>query len=537
MRLAAEVALGSANYDRLVTMTDEEVFEWHPGEEAQIELEPKICATYLSPVPKIQRLQNERISMKKRLTVLFMLLLFSLLTLAAGPAAAGKAGKVALKIAPYFTSHMVLQRDISVPVWGTAAAGTIVTVSFQNLSVDESVVTTTAGNGEWVVRLSSMSISTAPGKLIVRGGGSTITLTDVLVGDVWVLSGQSNVNVKLKEADGGVTAAANSGSYPNIRLYLVPVKGRPTGQWQPSNSTNTPDWSAVGFFFARALHDLIVLDHLMDPVPIGLIQVAKSGSPIADWTTYGGGNNGKLYNEKIKLLQPFAIRGVLWYQGEADGSSESSALKYYEMLPELILNWRADWGQGEFPFNYVQLPSIAGLPDWAIVRDAQVSTLDVTTHTAMACIIDVATVPASEIHPTNKEPVGERLALAGFAKTYPELNVVHSGPIRNPGESAISGNAIVVKFDSIGGGLVTSDGLAPGPFLIAGSDGVYYPATTSISNLKDGVVVSNPSSVPNPESVRYCWGSYPLCNLFNDNDGNVSNGYGLPASPFQLTFN
>jgi sialate O-acetylesterase len=244
-----------------------------------------------------------------------------------------------------------------------------------------------------------------------------------------------------------------------------------------------------------------------------------------------------LYKEKIKPLQPFAIRGVLWYQGETDGALESSALKYYEMLPALIENWRADWGQGEFPFNYVQIPPIANYPAWPIVRDAQVSTLDVTANTAMACIIDVPTVPATEIHPTNKEPVGERLALAAFAQTYPELNVVHSGPIRNPGESAISGSAIVVKFDSIDGGLVTSDSLAPGPFMIAGSDGVYYPATASISNLQDSVVVSNPSSVPTPKSVRYCWGSYPICNLFNDSDDNVSNGYGLPASPFQFTIN
>jgi sialate O-acetylesterase len=107
--------------------------------------------------------------------------------------------------------------------------------------------------------------------------------------------------------------------------------------------------------------------------------VAKNGTPIADWTTYGGGNNGKLYKAKIKPLQPFAIRGVLWYQGEDDGSQESSALKYYEMLPGLIANWRADWGQGEFPFDYVQLALIAGRPTWAILRDAQVATLDVTT--------------------------------------------------------------------------------------------------------------------------------------------------------------
>lgn len=128
--------------------------------------------------------------------------------------------------------------------------------------------------------------------------------------------------------------------------------------------------SAVGFFFARALHDLIVLDYGLDPVPIGLIHVAKGGTAIAEWTTYGGATNGKLYKDKIKPLQPFAIRGVLWYQGETDGNLESSALKYYEMLPALIANWRADWGQGEFPFNYVQLPPIARpIHDCRLQRD------------------------------------------------------------------------------------------------------------------------------------------------------------------------
>ena len=141
----------------------------------------------------------------------------------------------------------------------------------------------------------------------------------------------------------------------------------------------------LAFFFARALHDLIVLGHGIHLFPpIGLIHVAKGGTPIADWTTYGAANNGKWYNELIKPLQPFAIRGVLWYQGEQDGILESSALEYYEMLPALIENWRADWGQGEFPFNYVQLPPIANYPAWPIIRDAQVSTLDVTANTAMA---------------------------------------------------------------------------------------------------------------------------------------------------------
>jgi sialate O-acetylesterase len=198
------------------------------------------------------------------------------------------------------------------------------------------------------------------------------------------------------------------------------------------------------------------------------------------------------------------------------------------MLPGLIANWRADWGREDFPFYYVQLALIAGRPTWAILRDAQVSTLDVTSNTAMACIIDVPTIPTSEIHPKDKEPAGERLALAARALIYGETNLPYSGPIRDISKSFINGSKIVVGFNHTDGGLVTDDGSLPDPFMIAGADGIYYSATAQI--VGDTVEVSSPA-VLNPRAVRYCWGSYPLCNLFN----NYGNGYGLPASPFQLT--
>jgi sialate O-acetylesterase len=294
----------------------------------------------------------------------------------------------------------------------------------------------------------------------------------------------------------------------------------------------------VGFFFARALYS-----QMTNPVPIGLIQVAKNGTPIADWTTYGGSNNGRLYQEKIKPLQPFAIRGVIWYQGEDDGGRESTALRYYQMLPGLIANWRTDWQQGNFPFFYVQLALISGRPNWAIVRDAQVATLDQTQSTAMACIIDIPTEPASEIHPKDKEPVGERLALAARALLYGEESLEYSGPIRDASKSFIQRNKIVVRFNHRGDGLFTLNNSAPGPFLLAGTDGVYYSATAQIvertiidnagNPVIEPVVEVSSSFVPNPKSVRYCWGSYPLCNLFN-NDGLPASPFQLPVSPLQL---
>lgn len=461
--------------------------------------------------------------MKNRILAVVLVGVVSLLSTQAGAAA-----RAPLTVAPYFTNSMVLQQGRPVPVWGTATAGSTITLSFQNPLTMQSLQTRTASTGKWRGDFTTpLAVTNLPGTLTVSDGTTTVRFTDVVVGDVWVLSGQSNINVMLKDCTGGTQAISESGAYPNIRLYLVPQTGSLTEQWKPSNATHTPTWSGVGFFFARAFHNLL-LEHQLSTIPIGLIQVAKNGTPIADWTTSGGSNNGRLYLAKIKPLQPFAIRGVIWYQGEDDGSKESTALKYKEMLPALIDNWRTDWGQGEFPFNFVQLALISGRPTWAILRDAQVSTLDVrTTNTAMACLIDVPTVPPSDIHPKDKEPVGERLALAAIAQSYPHLNVVAAGPIRNKSQSFISDKSIVVKFEHADGGLTLDDGAVPSPFLIAGASGIYYPATATFSTAPDTVIVSNPASVPQPRSVRYCWDSYPLCNLFN--------GLGLPASPFQMT--
>jgi len=215
---------------------------------------------------------------------------------------------------------MVLQQGRPVPVWGTATAGSTITLSFQNPLTTHSLQTRAASTGKWRGDFTTpLAATKLPGTLTVSDGTTTVRFTDVVVGDVWVLSGQSNINVMLKDCVGGTQAISESGAYPNIRLYLVPQTGSLTEQWKPSNTTNTLTWSGVGFFFARAFHNLL-LDHQLNTIPVGLIQVAKNGTPIADWTTSGGSNNGRLYLAKIKPLQPFAIRGLIWYQGEDDGS-------------------------------------------------------------------------------------------------------------------------------------------------------------------------------------------------------------------------
>jgi sialate O-acetylesterase len=261
-------------------------------------------------------------------------------------------------------------------------------------------------------------------------------------------------------------------------------------------------------------------DPLNTYVPIGIYQLAVNGTGINQWVV-----GGRQYNNLIAPLQPMAIRGVLWYQGEDDAGRTSTAYAYYENLPLLINGWRSAWGQGDFPFYIVQLALISGRPNYAIIRDAQVTTAMTTGNTWLACIIDVPTIPATDIHPTNKEPVGHRLALIARANLYGQTELIYYGPIRDPALSSVSGNSIVVDFNYVDGGFLTTGGADPSPFTVAGSDGVYYAATAEV--VGNTIVVSSPS-VSSPVSVRYGWNSYPVCNLFNGSE--------LPASPFQMNF-
>jgi sialate O-acetylesterase len=455
--------------------------------------------------------------MKKHLSFLFMAVFVFLLLGQVTPAKAGKPSS-SLTVSPYFTSHMVLQQGENIPVFGTAAAGTLVTAAY---TVGTDTVTAfdyAETDGKWRANLPLLSANNQAGNLVVSGGGKSFTFTDVLVGEVWILSGQSNINLPLWQCTGGEGAVIDEMQYPNIRLYMSRLSSVGTsGTWLECSPANARYWSGVGFFFARALHKK------MPDVPVGLIQVAKNGSAIADWTTFYG-NRGRFYVGNIIPIQPMAIRGVIWYQGE----TEADSYAYYHMLPGLIGNWRADWKQGNFPFYIVQLAPISGRDYYAVIRDAQVSTIDEENNIEMACIIDIDTVPATEIHPPNKEPVGDRLALIARAKLYEEPDLVFSGPIRDldPSVTHISGSSIVVGFKHAEGGLVTEDNVLPGPFEIAGSDGVYYPATAHFAG-PDAVEVSS-LSVTYPKSVRYGWAAYPQCKLLN--------GARLPASPFELTF-
>ena len=438
----------------------------------------------------------------------------SILALCAAPAAAE------LKLPAIFSDHMVLQRDVSVPVWGWSQPGDTVTVAFAAQSK-----TAKAGkDGTWRVTLDPLKTSVKPQTLVVQ---STIdnrksTITDVLVGEVWLCSGQSNMAMAVSRAVNAQaeTAAAKLPLIRQIKVGGAGGKGKKgaapaakdiKGAWAVCRPQTAGGFSATAFFFGREIHKEL-------KVPVGLINSSVGGTPIEQWT--GPTKSGGLYRSMIAPLVPYAIRGAIWYQGERNAKSNAAA--YAVSLPGLIRGWRTVWGQGEFPFYYVQLPNFktpqtqpVEEDGWVLVQEAMLKTLAVP-NTGMAVTIDVG--EAKNIHPTNKQAVGKRLALWALARTY-EKDIVCCGPICT--SAAHKGSSIVITFDHVGGGLVAKGGALKG-FAIAGADKKFIWADAKIDG--DTVIVSSPK-IKTPAAVRYAWAPNPTCNLYNK--------AGLPASPFR----
>lgn len=437
----------------------------------------------------------------------------------------------AVKPASMFTDGAVLQRNISVPIWGTANDGEKVTVSFQNQKV-----TTAAQGGKWMVRLNPLK---AGGPYTMKiSGENTVELKDILVGEVWVCSGQSNMEFPLQGADNATEAIANSKD-PMLRLYHVPLRTSyaPTtdmsATWQECNPTTAPGFTAVGYFFGRDLRKAL-------GVPVGLIETAWGGTYAQAWTSNamyeskpeyrdmlvemkkgGEGPNRPtvLFNGMVNPLVPYAIRGAIWYQGE---SNAGEAYRYRTLFPDMITSWRNAWGQGNFPFLFVQLApfmSINTQPEesaWAELREAQLFTTLNCPNTGMAVITDVGN--PDDIHPKKKEPVGGRLALLAQKIAYKQ-KLVYSGPIYK--SMKIKGDSAIISFDSIGSGLMAKGDKLTG-FAIAGADRKFVWADAQI--VGKTVVVKN-AQVPNPVAVRYGWANCPVVNLCNKE--------GIPATPFR----
>lgn len=470
-----------------------------------------------------------------------------------------------------FSDNMVLQRNAPVRIWGHAAPGEAITVR-----LSDGRATATAGpDGNWLATLKPQG---AGGPYVLRVvGRNTLTLNNVQCGDVWLCGGQSNMEFSLKRALTGPQAIAASAD-PGLRLFKVGLARQDTpaddvkGSWKEAAPETTGGFSAVGYFFGRALRRA-------EHVPIGLISDNQGGTPAQAWTRadvltaspelkkryvdtnapgqaqhdaamaayetkraqakaagkkeppkpYGFWQSSKLYNGMIAPLTRFPVRGVIWFQGE---SNANDPYGYRTLLPALIRDWRAQWGEPQMPFLIAQLAPFGsgagGGTGWAEMREIQSAAAASLPAVGLAVTIDVGT--QHDIHPTNKEPVGERLALQARRIAYQETGLVVSGPTYR-GMAAVGGK-ITVAFDNAGDGLTVRGGDASGVavpadklvgFTIAGADGNFVQADARIVG-KNMVEVSSPQ-VPAPRSVRYGFVNFPVVNLWNKN--------GLPASPFR----
>jgi len=500
---------------------------------------------------------------------LLMLAGFLLASLAALPAAD-------LKLAAVFGDHLVLQRDKPVPVWGWADPGEKITVEFAG----QAKTATADAAGKWMVKLGPLAASAEPRPLTVQSEkpGRKIELSDVLVGEVWLGSGQSNMAMGVSRAKDfeAEKAAAN---LPLLRMFREESASSPApqpeakGKWAVCSPETVGAFSATLYFFGRELHREL-------KVPVGLINSSVGGTPIESWiaaeaqasspelkaateaaakaeaafdeaaakanyekalarwkeqaakakaagqpaprkpldplaTRARKGGGGGLFNGKIAPLIPYAIRGVVWYQGEANSQPGKGPFYQYQ-LPLLVNDWRARWGE-ELPFAWVQLPNFARPGEgWMLVREAMLKTLRLP-RTGMAITVDIG--DAKDIHPKNKQDVGKRLALWALGEVYGQKVASTSGPL--PAGHEARGSEMVVSFKHADGGLQAKGGELKG-FAVAGEDRQWKPATARIEG--NQVIVASPD-VKKPIALRYAWEPDPQCNLFN--------GAGLPASPFR----
>jgi sialate O-acetylesterase len=478
-----------------------------------------------------------------------------------------------VRLAPLFSDHAVLQQGVAVPVWGWADPGEEVTVS-----VAGQVRKAKAGpDGAWRVTLDALR----PGVTLTltATGKNTLVIQDVLVGEVWLGSGQSNMAMTVNRCKDYEQEQAAAG-LPQIRMFTVErVVGKTPqaeckGAWVICASNTVGGFSATAYFFGRDLHRKL-------GVPVGLINSSWGGTPVEAWTsadalaavpalkpvcdlwvarTANPWDEAKamagyekqvaawrvnvkkakaenkpsprapkkpvdprldshypanLYNGMIAPLVPYAIKGAVWYQGESNANDLTAEL-YGTQLKALILDWRSRWGC-ELPFAWVQLPNFRSSDrNWPLVREGMFQTLSVP-KTGMAITMDIG--ETADIHPKNKQEVGRRLAFWALGAVYGQKVASICGPLL--ASHTVKGGEVVCAFTHADGGLVAKGGELKG-FVIAGADQSWKPAAARISG--DAVVVSSPE-VAAPVAVRYAWAADPACSLCN--------GAGLPASPFR----
>lgn len=469
-----------------------------------------------------------------------------------------------VKLPSIIGDNMVLQAGTQVPIWGTADPGAKIEVRVSS-AVDKNdqgnktkdpnqpvspmlvqTLTTTADeDGNWQVTLKPLQATSEAVGFVVTGKNK-ISLKNVIVGDVWLCSGQSNMEWPVKRSKNAKEEIANA-SHPEIRLFhtkrATAVAGPQDdleGEWVVCSPKTVPGFSGVGYFFGLSLHKYT-------QKPVGLIESAWGGTPAEAWTsrqtleslesvqslldswaardkkdpklTKNPHHPAVLYNAMIAPLIPYAIKGAIWYQG---ASNASRAEQYRTLFSAMITDWRQQWDQGNFPFVFVQLANWRarakqpGPSDWAELREAQSLALELP-HTAQAVIIDLG--EAKNIHPKNKQDVGKRLALAAQHAAYGEKDVVYSGPVLT--SAKFENGKAILTFTHIGSGLKAKGGELKS-FAIAGDDQKFVWADAKI---KGNQVIVSSEKVAQPVAVRYAWADNPAATLYN--------AEGLPASPFR----
>jgi len=484
-----------------------------------------------------------------------------------------------LRLPAIINDHMVLQQKQANPIWGWDTPGTEVTVTFGGQNK-----TAIAGkDGKWTVKLDPVSANADPAEITIKGS-SERKIADVLVGEVWMCSGQSNMGMTVA-GDWKAQVESLASNHPNLRLITVPRVGTQelkedfSGTWEAANPENCQSFSAVGFFYGRYLHEIL-------GVPVGLINnswggsaaeawvrrdaleaddrfaglmeswksreayfaseagKAKNDAEVANWKKKAeaakaagtqvprapnspaallGGNSrpGNIFAGMVHPTLGYGMKGVIWYQGE---SNAGRAYEYRSLFPYMIEQWRKEWGQGDFPFYWVQLADFRdevaqpGESQWAELREAQTRTMSLP-NTGEAVIIDLG--EANDIHPKNKYDVAARLVRWALANDYDIPNIKPQSPTYK--DMSVAGNKVILTFTHAAGGLRTVDVNEVRGFAICGEDRKWVWASAEITGAETIDVWSD--EVASPVAVRYAWAENPVCNVFSKD--------GLPMTPFR----
>ncbi len=463
-----------------------------------------------------------------------------------------------LKLGAPFSDHMVLQCDKPVVIWGSAEPGSAITVMLG----EECLECTADEKGKWKASLSVREASFSPITLRVSAGTQEKICSDILVGEVWYCSGQSNMGRRLKDTTDARAYAAQA-NLPYVRFAEIPQISANTPQddiktaWRIWTPGSVLSLSGTAFHFGKKLVEEI-------NTPVGLISCSWGGSKIQAWVPYeyfekdpactavmnrleqtaekyasdlkrwkATGSQGEppkdgslnpkyipcgMDNGMTCPLQPFAIRGAIWYQGESDAGSVE---EYRTLFTSLVASWRDRWNDPALPVYYVQLPNFITQPSWAPFRQMQLELLDAIPNIGMAVTIDIG--DPNNIHPGNKYDVGQRLARLALYHTYRKTDICPSGPL--PAKAVLRGNRVLLSWKWVCGGLKARDGKnAVLAFELAGEGGRFYPAEAKI--ISSDTVEICCAAVESPTQLRYAHDANPTVNLVNSEN--------LPASPCEL---